>query len=47
MVDAVRATLAPTYGDWRRFDEMLELNIEGMQRWRAGEKLGHFLGSPD
>jgi glyoxylase-like metal-dependent hydrolase (beta-lactamase superfamily II) len=35
MVAAVRATLEPTYGDWRRFDEFLPLNVEGMLRWRA------------
>ncbi len=35
MLAAVRATLEPKYGAWRRFDEMLALNIEGMLRWRA------------
>jgi hypothetical protein len=47
LVAAVRADLIGNYGQWRRFDEMLALNIEGMLRWRAGEKLGHFLGAPD
>ena len=44
---AVRQTLSPRYGGWRRFDEMVDLNIEGMLRWRAGEQLGHYLGAPD
>ncbi len=35
MVAAVRERLAPRYGDWRRFDEFLALNIEGLLRWRA------------
>jgi glyoxylase-like metal-dependent hydrolase (beta-lactamase superfamily II) len=35
MVAAVRETLAPRYATWRRFDEFLALNIEGMLRWRA------------
>lgn len=35
MLDTVRAALAPRYGSWRRFDEFLSLNIEGMLRWRA------------
>jgi glyoxylase-like metal-dependent hydrolase (beta-lactamase superfamily II) len=47
MHQAVRAALVDAYGQWRRFDEMLDLNIEGMLRWRAGERLGHFLGAPD
>ncbi len=33
----VRAALVPRYGSWRRFDEFLPLNIEGMIRWRASE----------
>jgi glyoxylase-like metal-dependent hydrolase (beta-lactamase superfamily II) len=37
MVAAVKATLAPKYGSWRRFDEFLPLNIEGAIRWRAQE----------
>ena len=37
MVDAVRASLAPRYGSWRRFDEFVPLNVEGMIRWRAGD----------
>jgi glyoxylase-like metal-dependent hydrolase (beta-lactamase superfamily II) len=47
MHQSVRAALDEKYGHWRRFDEMLDLNIEGMLRWRAGERLGHFLGAPD
>jgi glyoxylase-like metal-dependent hydrolase (beta-lactamase superfamily II) len=47
MVASVRDALLGRYGTWRRFDEMLALNVEGMLRWRAGEKLGHFLGAPD
>jgi glyoxylase-like metal-dependent hydrolase (beta-lactamase superfamily II) len=35
MLAAVRATLEPQYGNWRRFDEMLAMNVEGMLRWRA------------
>ena len=35
MVAAVRKTLAPKYADWRRFDEFLALNVQGMNRWRA------------
>jgi hypothetical protein len=46
MHQSVRAAVDEKYGAWRRFDEMLDLNIEGMLRWRAGERLGHFLGSP-
>jgi hypothetical protein len=47
MHQSVRAALDEKYGQWRRFDEMLDLNVEGMLRWRAGERLGHFLGAPD
>jgi hypothetical protein len=36
MVAAVRDRLAPKYGSWRRFDEFLALNIQGMIRWREG-----------
>jgi hypothetical protein len=32
---AVREALTPKYGTWRRFDEFLALNVEGMLRWRA------------
>ena len=32
---AVREALTPKYGTWRRFDEFLALNVEGMNRWRA------------
>jgi glyoxylase-like metal-dependent hydrolase (beta-lactamase superfamily II) len=35
MVDSVRETLTPKYGSWRRFDEFLALNVQGMLRWRA------------
>jgi len=35
MTAAVRTALAPRYGAWRRFDQFLALNIEGMIRWRA------------
>ena len=38
MLEAVRARLAPTYGEWRRFPD-LALNIEGMIGWRAGKNL--------
>ncbi|MGE3855690.1 MAG: hypothetical protein AB7G21_01885 [Dehalococcoidia bacterium] len=38
MVELVRASLAPGYGDWRRFSD-LALNIEGMIGWRAGKNL--------
>jgi glyoxylase-like metal-dependent hydrolase (beta-lactamase superfamily II) len=37
MVAAVKAALAPKYGAWRRFDDFLPLNVEGMIRWRADE----------
>jgi hypothetical protein len=47
MVESVREALLSRYGTWRRFDEMLALNVEGMLRWRAGEQLGHFLGAPN
>jgi glyoxylase-like metal-dependent hydrolase (beta-lactamase superfamily II) len=43
---SVRTALTARYGGWRRFDEMLDLNVEGMLRWRAGEQLGHYLGAP-
>jgi hypothetical protein len=36
MTTLVRSILAPTYGGWRRFDEFLALNVEGMIAWRAG-----------
>ena len=38
MTAAVRTALEPTYRDWRRFDEFLPLNIEGLLRWRAEER---------
>lgn len=37
MLAAVRSTLEPKYGSWRRFDEFLTLNVQGMLAWRAGE----------
>jgi glyoxylase-like metal-dependent hydrolase (beta-lactamase superfamily II) len=33
----VRSLLHPKYGAWRRFDEFLALNIEGVIAWRAGK----------
>src|SRR6266581_239247 len=33
MTAAVRGSLAPRYGSWRRFDEFLALNIEGVIGW--------------
>lgn len=36
MTTLVRSVLHPKYGAWRRFDEFLPLNIEGMIAWRAG-----------
>jgi len=30
------STLHAKYGAWRRFDEFLVLNIQGMIAWRAG-----------
>jgi glyoxylase-like metal-dependent hydrolase (beta-lactamase superfamily II) len=35
MVDAVREAMTPKYGKWRRFDQFLPLNVEGLLRWRA------------
>jgi glyoxylase-like metal-dependent hydrolase (beta-lactamase superfamily II) len=32
MIEAVRATLEPTYGGWANFEEWLPLNIEGLIR---------------
>jgi flavorubredoxin len=40
MVAAVRSKLEPKYGSWRRFDEFLALNIEGLLGWRAGTITG-------
>jgi len=37
MMTLVRRTLHQKYGTWRRFDEFLALNIEGMIAWRAGK----------
>ena len=37
MVTLVRSILHPRYGAWRRFDEFLTLNVEGMIAWRAGK----------
>ena len=35
MVTLVRSVLHPKYGAWRRFDEFVKLNVEGMIAWRA------------
>ncbi len=37
MTTLVRSLLHPKYGTWRRFDEFLALNIQGMIAWRAGK----------
>jgi glyoxylase-like metal-dependent hydrolase (beta-lactamase superfamily II) len=37
MAVLVRSILHPRYGAWRRFDEFLALNIQGMIAWRAGK----------
>ena len=37
MTTRVRSVLHPKYGAWRRFDEFLALNVEGMIAWRAGK----------
>lgn len=37
MTTLVRSILHPKYGAWRRFDEFLALNIQGMIAWRAGK----------
>ena len=37
MTTLARSLLHPRYGAWRRFDEFLALNIEGMIAWRAGK----------
>jgi glyoxylase-like metal-dependent hydrolase (beta-lactamase superfamily II) len=37
MTALVRSALRPKYGAWRRFDEFLALNIDGMIAWRAGK----------
>lgn len=36
MLQSVRAALEPSYGRWRRFDEFLALNVQGVLNWRAG-----------
>ena len=36
MTTLVRTILHPRYGAWRRFDEFLALNVQGMLAWRAG-----------
>jgi hypothetical protein len=38
MTTLVRSILTPRYGAWRRFDEFLALNIEGMIAWHAGHE---------
>ena len=35
MAASVRDALAPHYGSWRRFEEFVSLNVQGMIRWRA------------
>jgi glyoxylase-like metal-dependent hydrolase (beta-lactamase superfamily II) len=35
MAASVRDALAPRYGSWRRFEEFVPLNVQGMIRWRA------------
>jgi hypothetical protein len=37
MTTLVGSILHPKYGAWRRFDEFLALNIQGMIAWRAGQ----------
>jgi len=37
MTTLVGSILHPKYGTWRRFDEFLALNIQGMIAWRAGK----------
>ena len=37
MTMLVGSLLHPKYGAWRRFDEFLALNIQGMLAWRAGK----------
>jgi glyoxylase-like metal-dependent hydrolase (beta-lactamase superfamily II) len=37
MTTLVRSILQPKYGAWRRFDEFLALNVQGMIAWRAGK----------
>ena len=37
MTVLARSILHPKYGAWRRFDEFLALNIQGMIAWRTGK----------
>jgi len=37
MTTLAGSILHPKYGGWRRFDEFLTLNIQGMIAWRAGK----------
>jgi glyoxylase-like metal-dependent hydrolase (beta-lactamase superfamily II) len=37
MTALVRSILQGRYGAWRRFDEFLALNVQGMVAWRAGQ----------
>ncbi|PYM93442.1 MAG: hypothetical protein DME04_11430 [Candidatus Rokuibacteriota bacterium] len=37
MTTLVGSILHPKYGAWRRFDEFLGLNIQGMIAWRSGK----------
>ena len=43
MAEAVRGVLEGRYGGWRRFDEFLRLNIEGMIAKRGGEYVGRMV----
>ena len=37
MTTLVGSMLHSKYGAWRRFDEFLALNVQGMIAWRAGK----------
>jgi len=37
MTTLAGSILHAKYGAWRRFDEFLALNIQGMIAWRAGK----------
>jgi hypothetical protein len=37
MQAAVRSRLEPRYGSWRRFDQFLNANIDGVIGWGAGK----------
>jgi glyoxylase-like metal-dependent hydrolase (beta-lactamase superfamily II) len=40
MLAAVRSRLEPRYGQWRRFDAFLAMNVEGVLGWRSGAITG-------